>query len=90
MFAASGVTRSRSRDVPGGIAIDSVRLGGPRHRVVATWGSVLPNDVGEGIVQTMHADAEIDGHHATPATVGLETRAWPSVDAVAAMAANTG
>ena len=80
----------RSREVPGGIAIDSMRLGGPRHRVVATWGSVLPNDVGEGIVQTMHADAEIDGHHATPATVGLETRAWPSVDAVAAMAANTG
>lgn len=77
----------RSRALPGGIAIDSVRLGGPRHRVVATWGTVLPNDIGEGIVQTMHADAAIDGHRAAPATVGLETRAWPSADAVAAMPA---
>lgn len=80
----------RSRAVPGGIQIDSLRLGGPRHRVVATWGTVLPNDIGEGIVQTMHADAVIDGHRATPATVGLETRAWPSADAVAAMPADSG
>lgn len=80
----------RCRPLPGGIAIDSVRLGGPRHRVEATWGSVLPNDIGEGIVQTMHADTVIDGHHATPATVGLETRAWPSADAVAAMPAVSG
>ena len=80
----------RTHAVPGGIAIETVRLGGPRHRVVATWGTVLPNDIGEGIVQTMHADAVIDGHRATPATVGLETRAWPSAAVVAAMPATSG
>ena len=80
----------RTRAVPGGIAIETVRLGGPRHRVEATWGTVVPNDIGEGIVQTMHADAVIDGHRATPATVGLETRAWPSAAAVAEMPATSG
>lgn len=80
----------RSRPLPGGIGIDSVSLGGPRHRVVATWGTVLPNDIGEGIVQTMHADAVIDGHRTVSATVGLETRAWPSAAAVAAMPTTSG
>jgi hypothetical protein len=77
-----------ARPVRNGIAIESVRLGGPRHRVVATWGDVVPNDIGEGIVQTMHADLVIDGHRAVQATAGLETRAWPSAVAVAAMPSN--
>ena len=77
----------RAREIPGGIAIDTARLGGPRHRVVATWGSVQPIDIGQGIVQTMHADTSIDGHRAVAGTVGLETRGWPSVGAVAAMSA---
>jgi hypothetical protein len=80
----------RSRPLPGGIGIDCVSVGGSRHRVVATWGTVLPNDIGEGIIQTMHADAVIDGHRAASSTVGLETRAWPSADAVAAMPATSG
>jgi hypothetical protein len=78
----------RARPVAEGIAIDTIRLGGPRHRLVANWGSALPNDIGEGIVQTMHADLVLDGHRAVPGTVGLETRGWPSVAAVAAMPAN--
>jgi len=78
----------RARPVAGGIAIDTVRIGGPRHHVVATWGDVRPNDIGEGIVQTMHADLTIDGHRANPTSVGLETRAWPTPAAVAAMPAN--
>jgi len=77
-----------SRPVPGGIAIESMRLGGPRHRVVATWGDAIPNDIGEGIVQTMHGNLVIDGHRAVPGTVGLEARAWPTVAALAAMPAN--
>jgi hypothetical protein len=77
----------RARAVPGGVAIDSARIGGPRHRVTAAWGSVLPNDIGEGIVQTMHADLVVDGHRSVPGTVGLETRAFPSASAVAAMPA---
>jgi hypothetical protein len=75
----------RTRPIPGGIAIDSVRLGGPRHRVQATWGPILPNDIGDGIVQTMHADLVVDGHHAVARRVGFESRAWPSAGAVAAM-----
>jgi hypothetical protein len=80
----------RAHPIRGGIAIDSVRLGGPRHRIAATWGDVLPNDIGEGILQTMHADVVVDGHRGVPATAGLETRAWPSEAAVAAMPANKG
>jgi hypothetical protein len=68
----------RTRPIPGGIAIDSVRIGGPRHRVIATWGVTTPNDIGEGILQTMHGDLVLDGRqHAAAATVGLEMRAWP-------------
>jgi hypothetical protein len=78
----------RARPIVGGIAIDSARLGGPRHHVRATWGDVLPNDIGEGIVQTMHADVVIDDHPGVPGTAGLETRAWPSLAAVAAMPRN--
>lgn len=68
----------RSRPVEGGIAIDAQRLGRPRHRVAATWGSVQANDIGEGIVQTMHGDVSLDGFRAVRGTVGLETRGWPS------------
>ena len=75
----------RTRPIPGGIAIDSARLGGPRHQVRATWGEVLPNDIGEGIVQTMHADVAVDDHPGVAGTAGLETRAWPSIGAVVAM-----
>lgn len=64
----------RTRPVPGGFAIDAVRLGGPRHRVVATWGPVPTNDLGQGIRQTMHANLTVDGVSAVPGTVGLETR----------------
>jgi hypothetical protein len=78
----------RTRPIDGGIAIRSSRLGGPGHEVTATWGATRPNDIGAGIVQTMHADATVDGHRATAGTVGLETRAWPSAAAVAAMPAN--
>jgi len=67
----------RTKPIEDGIAIDAKRLGGPRHRIVATWGAVPGNDIGEGIVQTMHADATIDGVRAVPRTVGLEMRGWP-------------
>ena len=78
----------RLREVPSGIEIRTTKLGGPRHLVRATWGSPLPNDIGDGIVQTMLGDAVIDGHAATAGTVGFESRAWPSQAAIAAMPAN--
>jgi hypothetical protein len=68
----------RARRIPGGFALDAVRIGGPRHRVVATWGGTPTNDLGEGIRQTLHADLTIDGAAATSGTVGLETRGWPT------------
>ncbi len=68
----------RTRRVPGGFALDSLRLGGPRHRLVATWGPITPNDLGEGIRQTLSADVTIDGVPAVSGTVGLETRDWPT------------
>jgi hypothetical protein len=64
----------RTKAIHDGIAIDAKRLGGPRHRIVATWGSVPANDIGEGIIQTMHADASIDGVRAVTRSVGLEMR----------------
>ena len=68
----------RTRPVPGGFALDSLRLGGPRHRLVATWGPIATNDLGEGIRQTLSADVTIDGVAAVSGTVGLETRDWPA------------
>ena len=68
----------RTRQIPGGFALDSLRLGGPRHRLVATWGPIPPNDLGEGIRQTLSADVTIDGVAAVSGTVGLETRDWPA------------
>ena len=68
----------RTRRIPGGFALDALRIGGSRHRVVATWGAIASNDLGEGIRQTLHADLTIDGIAATSGTVGLETRGWPT------------
>ena len=45
--------------------------------MIATWGSVQANDIGEGIVQTMHGDVSLDGSRAVSGTVGLEARGWP-------------
>jgi hypothetical protein len=59
------------------VAIDARGILGARHRLVASWGDVTPNDVGEGIIQTMHADLSIDGMKATAGTVGLEVRGYP-------------
>jgi hypothetical protein len=69
----------RTRPAPGGIAIDAARLGGPRHRVVATWGDAGANDVGEGILQTMLGDVTVDGVRAVSGTTGVEMRAWPAM-----------
>ena len=68
----------RMRPIAGGFTLDAVRIGGPRHRVVATWGQIPANDLGEGIRQTLHADLTIDGIAAVSGTVGLETRGWPA------------
>ena len=73
--AANGIIRSRVTET--GVTIDARRLGGPPHRIVATWGEVLLNDAGEGIVQTMHADLTFDEISAVPGSVGLEVRGYP-------------
>lgn len=73
--AVNGIIRSRVTEY--GVTIDGRRLGGPRHRIVATWGEVPPNDLGEGIVQTMHADLTFDEISAVPGSVGLEVRGYP-------------
>ena len=73
--AVNGIIRSRVTE--NGVTIDGWRLGGPRHRIVATWGEVAPNDLGEGIVQTMHADLTFDEMPAVPGSVGLEVRGYP-------------
>ncbi len=46
--------------------------------MIATWGPVEANDLGEGIVQTMHADRTFDGIPAAPRPVGLEVRGYPN------------
>jgi hypothetical protein len=60
------------------ITVDARGVLGPRHRLVAAWGEVEPNDLGEGIIQTMHADLALDEIRAVPGTVGLEVRGYPS------------
>ena len=74
--AVNGILRARITE--DGIHIDGQRLGGPRHRVVAKWGDIAPNDLGEGIIQTMHADLTLDGLRSVPRTVGLEVRGYPN------------
>jgi hypothetical protein len=73
--AVNGIIRARVTET--GVTIDGRRLGGPRHRIVATWGEVPPNDLGEGIVQTLHADLSFDEISAIPGSVGLEVRGYP-------------
>jgi hypothetical protein len=68
----NGIVRSRATD--GGFSITAQRLGGRRHHVTATWGPTPPNDIGDGITQTMHASLTIDGKRAVDGTVGLEAR----------------
>ena len=74
--AVNGIIRTKVTET--GVTIDGQRLGGPRHRAVATWGPVVPNDLGEGIIQTLHADLTFDGIPAVPGTVGLEVRGYPN------------
>ena len=73
--AVNGTIRAKMTQT--GVTIDGRRLSGPRHHVVATWGEVRPNDLGEGIVQTMCADLTLDGVSAVPGSVGLEVRGYP-------------
>jgi hypothetical protein len=60
------------------VSVDARGILGARHRLVASWGEVSPNDIGEDIIQTMHADLTIDGVGATNGTVGLEVRGYPN------------
>ena len=59
------------------VSVEARGILGARHRLVASWGDVTPNDIGEGIIQTMHADLAVDGVQATSGTVGLEVRGYP-------------
>jgi hypothetical protein len=59
------------------VSVDARGILGARHRLVASWGDVTPNDIGEGIIQTMHADLTVDGVSANRGTVGLEVRGYP-------------
>jgi len=59
------------------VSVDARGILGARHRLVASWGDVTPNDIGEGIIQTMHADLTVDGVPANRGTVGLEVRGYP-------------
>ena len=73
--AVTGIIRARVTET--GVEIAGRRVGRPRHRIVARWGHVQPNDLGEGIFQTMCADLEVDGAAAVPGSVGLEVRGYP-------------
>jgi hypothetical protein len=59
------------------VSVEARGVLGARHRLVASWGDVRPNDLGEGIIQTMHAGLTVDGVHARRGTVGLEVRGYP-------------
>jgi hypothetical protein len=59
------------------VSVDARGILGARHRLVASWGDVIPNDIGEDIIQTMHGDLTVDGVQATSGTVGLEVRGYP-------------
>jgi hypothetical protein len=56
--------------------IDAISLRGRRHRIVVDGGTVVPNDLGEGITQTLLGNLEVDGLPADGQTVGVETRGW--------------
>jgi len=68
---------ARAKVTATGVSLDALGITGRRHRMLATWGPVAPNDIGEGIIQTMHADLSFDGLRAVPGTVGLEVRGYP-------------
>jgi hypothetical protein len=72
----------RVRPLARTITVDARGVVGQRHRLMATWTDVAPNDLGEGIIQTMHADLTIDDMQAVPGTVGLEVRGYPSPPAM--------
>lgn len=74
--AVSGTIKARVTQT--GVEIAGRRFGRPRHRIVARWGQVQPNDLGEGIIQTMCADLEVDAAAAVPGSVGLEVRGYPN------------
>jgi hypothetical protein len=67
-----------TRVAPTAVTVEARGILGARHRLVASWTEVEPNDLGEGIVQTMHADLMFDGLKAVPGTVGLEVRGYPN------------
>jgi len=58
------------------ITVSSWRPFGRGASIAATRGSASTNDLGEGITQTLVADALIDGQR-VPGRMGLETRGWP-------------
>lgn len=68
----------QTKVVPTAVTIEARGVLGKRHRLVASWGDIEPNDLGEGIVQTMHADLTFDDLRASLGTVGLEVRGYPS------------
>jgi hypothetical protein len=70
-----GLVRHRRR----GLAweVDAISLRGRRHRIVIDGGLVAPNDLGEGITQTLFGNLVVDGLPAEAQTVGVETRGWP-------------
>jgi hypothetical protein len=56
--------------------IDAISVRGRRHRLVIDGGTVVPNDLGEGITQTLLGNLDVDGVSADGQTVGVETRGW--------------
>jgi hypothetical protein len=68
----------QTRVAPTTVTVEARGVLGARHRLVASWGDIEPNDLGEGIVQTMYADLMFDDQKAVPGTVGLEVRGYPS------------
>jgi hypothetical protein len=70
-----GLVRHRRRG--GRWEVDTISLRGRRHRLAIDAGSVAPNDLGEGITQTLLGNLVIDGVPADAGTVGVETRGWP-------------
>jgi hypothetical protein len=68
----------QTRVTPTAVTVEARGILGARHRLVANWTDIEPNDLGEGIVQTMHADLTFDDLKAVPGTVGLEVRGYPN------------
>jgi hypothetical protein len=60
-----------------GVTIEA-RGVGKRHRLAATWSEVSPNDIGEGIIQTMHGDLRFDDLEAVPERSDSKSAAIPA------------